>query len=268
MLVSRLADLVRAGRTTMLTGAGCSTGSGIPDYRGTGRPTRRAPIQYREFLASEPTRRRYWARSMAGWPHVATARPNPAHHAIANLERDGWVAGVITQNVDGLHPAAGSQRVVELHGSLARVRCLDCDARSSRAELQDRMRAANAGWSDGMVAPDGDADLPDHCFADFKVQGCLRCGGVLKPDVVFFGETVPRPVVDAAWALLDEADLLLVVGSSLAVFSGFRFVIRASERGVPIAIMNRGPTRGDDRAALRLDGFVEELLPALEAAVG
>ncbi len=262
--VSALADLVRGRRVVALTGAGCSTESGIPDYRGEGRPRRRAPVQYREFVGSEATRRRYWARSLAGWPTIAAAAPNDGHRALAALEERGVIAGVITQNVDGLHRAAGSRRVVELHGALARVRCLACSALGARAELQERLRAANPTWTAAPVAaPDGDADLEDAAFADFVVEVCRRCGGVLKPDVVFFGENVPRPVVDDAWALFAEAELLLVVGSSLAVFSGYRFALRAAERGIPVAIVNRGPTRADDRAALRLDGLAGEVLPAL-----
>jgi NAD+-dependent protein deacetylase sirtuin 4 len=268
--VARLAELLRGRRVVALTGAGCSTESGIPDYRGGGRPPRRAPVQYREFVGSEATRRRYWARAVLGWEAIASARPNPAHDALAALERAGVLAGVITQNVDGLHTAAGSGRVVELHGGLARVRCMGCGARADRAELQDRLLAANPGWRDRVAArgPDGDADLPDDAVAGFRVEPCRRCGGALKPDVVLFGETVPPPVATAAWRLFDEAERLLVIGSSLAVFSGFRFVIRATERGVPVAIVNRGPTRGDDRAAVRLDGAAGTVLPALATALG
>jgi NAD-dependent SIR2 family protein deacetylase len=262
--VTALAELLRGRRVVALTGAGCSTESGIPDYRGEGRPRRRSPVQYREFVGSEATRRRYWARSLAGWPTIAAAEPNDAHRALAALEERGTVAGVITQNVDGLHRAAGSRRVVELHGALARVRCLGCGALAARAELQDRLRAANPGWTaTPSAAPDGDADLEDAAFQDFVLAACRRCGGVLKPDVVFFGENVPRPVAEAAWTLFDEAELLLVVGSSLAVFSGYRFVIRAAERGIPVAIVNLGPTRADDRAALRLDGRAGEVLATL-----
>jgi NAD-dependent SIR2 family protein deacetylase len=265
-----LIRLVRGRKVVALTGAGCSTESGIPDYRGKGRPPRRAPIQYREFVASDAHRRRYWARSVAGWRTIAQARPNPAHQALAALEDAGVVAGVITQNVDGLHHAAGSRRVVELHGSLSRVRCLGCGARVARADLQERLLDANPGWLDraAAAAPDGDAVLPDDVVASFQVDACRRCGGVLKPDVVFFGENVPRPTVEEAWALFDDAELLLVVGSSLAVFSAWRFVLRAGERGVPIAIVNRGPTRGDDRAAVRLDAAAGTALPALVTSLG
>ena len=269
-MLAPLVDLVRGRTVVALTGAGCSTESGIPDYRGEGRPARRAPIQYREFVTSEAARRRYWARAVLGWRAVAEARPNPAHHALAALEEAGVVAGVITQNVDGLHRAAGSRRLIELHGSLARVRCLGCGARCARDELQRRLLDANPGWLDraAAAAPDGDAVLPDEVTTAFRVDGCRRCGGVLKPDVVFFGENVPPPVVADAWALFDRAELLLVVGSSLAVFSGYRFVLRAAERGVPVAIVNRGPTRGDDRAAVRVDGAAGTLLPALVTLLG
>jgi NAD-dependent SIR2 family protein deacetylase len=269
-LLAPLVDLVRGRRVVALTGAGCSTESGIPDYRGEGRPARRAPIQYREFVGSEAHRRRYWARAVVGWSTIAEARPNPAHRALAALEEAGVVAGVITQNVDGLHHAAGSRRVVELHGSLARVRCLGCGARVERAELQRRLLDANPGWLDraAVSAPDGDAVLPDDVVAGFRVDACRRCGGVLKPDVVFFGENVPPPVVEAAWRLFGDAELLLVIGSSLAVFSGYRFVLRAAERGVPIAIVNRGPTRGDDRAVVRLDAAAGAVLSDLVTSLG
>ena len=267
--LAALGALLRGRRVVALTGAGCSTESGIPDYRGEGR-SRRAPIQYQQFVGSEAMRRRYWARAVAGWPTIAAARPNPAHRALAALEERGLVAGVITQNVDGLHGAAGSRRVVELHGALARVRCLGCGARCARDDLQARMLAANPGWLEVLAAaaPDGDAELGDDVIARFVPPACRRCGGALKPDVVFFGENVPRPVVDAAWALFDEAEVLLVVGSSLAVFSGFRFVRRAAERGVPVAILNRGPTRGDPHAAVRLDATAGVALPQLLTLFG
>jgi NAD-dependent deacetylase sirtuin 4 len=266
--LSGLLALARHRRIVALTGAGCSTESGIPDYRGEGRPRRRAPVQFREFVGSEATRRRYWARSLAGWPTLANARPNDAHRALAALEERGAIAGVITQNVDGLHAAAGSRRVVELHGAIARVRCLACGALATRAELQERLRARNPDWTaTAAPAPDGDADVDDAAFERFAVEPCRRCDGVLKPDVVFFGENVPRATVDDAWALFDRAELLLVVGSSLAVFSGYRFVLRARERGVPIAIVNRGPTRADDLAAVRLDGLAGAILPAFAQAL-
>ena len=275
MELGALIQLLRGRRVVALTGAGCSTESGIPDYRGPDtslRPPRtRPPIQHREFVDRADARRRYWARSVLGWSRFSAARPNPAHTALAELEQRGVVAGVITQNVDGLHGAAGSREVVELHGALARVRCLDCAALISRDALQARLLAANPGWLErtrsAEVAPDGDADLPDDLVDGFTVVGCEACGGTVMPDVVFFGGSVPRPTLDAAWALFDRAEALLVIGSSLAVFSGFRFVRRAAERGVPIGILNRGPTRGDGCAAVRLDARAGVALPALARAL-
>jgi len=280
--VDRLVELVHGRRVVALTGAGCSTESGIPDYRGPDAKPR-SPIQHREFVDRPEARRRYWARSVLGWPKLAAARPNPAHHALAVLEHAGVIAGVITQNVDGLHGAAGSRAVVELHGALARVRCLACGAITSRDDLQARLVAANPSFvpdsrslgqtaetrlgpaADARIAPDGDVELAAELVAGFEVVACTACDGVLMPDVVFFGGSVPRDTLDAAWALFDRAELLLVVGSSLAVFSGFRFVRRAAEREIPIVIINRGPTRGDDHARLRIDARSGELLPELAA---
>ncbi|UQA55260.1 NAD-dependent protein deacetylase [Polyangium aurulentum] len=265
-----LADLLRGRRAVALAGAGMSTESGIPDYRGPETARRaRNPMQARQFLAEPTARARYWARSMLGWPRIDAARPNDAHRALAALERSSALTGVITQNVDGLHQAAGSLRVVELHGALARVRCLDCGAHEPRKALQERLLAENPGWDAqaAPLAPDGDADL-EAALCTFRVPPCLACGGVLKPDVVFFGENVPRHVVDAAWSLFDEADALLVVGSSLTVYSGFRFVRRAAERGIPVAIVNIGPTRGDEHAAVRVDARLGDLLPRLATALG
>ena len=268
----RLAQLLRGRRLVVLTGAGCSTESGIPDYRGAGTPPRtRPPIQHREFVERADRRRRYWARSMLGWPQLAAARPNDGHHALAALQAAGVVVGLITQNVDGLHHAAGSRDVVELHGALARVRCLTCPALIARTALQDRLLAANPGWTARArtvtIAPDGDADLPDGLVDDFVVLACPACGGVLMPDVVFFGGSVPRPTLDAAWAAFDRGEVLLVVGSSLTVFSGYRFVRRAAEHQKPVAILNRGPTRGDDHATIRLDASAGHALPALLRAL-
>ena len=256
----------------VLAGAGCSTESGIPDYRGPqGRLRTRKPMQYGEFVRSADARTRYWARSTVGWQRVATARPNRCHEALARLEAEGNVRGVITQNVDGLHQAAGSRRVVELHGSLAHVRCLECGDRVTRADHQARLMEVNAGWMEGEMAsrgtvdaaPDGDADLEKADLQGFEVPGCLQCGGVLKPDVVFFGENVPRATLDDAWALFDEGEVLLVVGSSLTVFSGRRFVYRAVERDVPVAVVNLGPTRADEVAAVKVEGRLGRSLPAL-----
>ena len=246
--LDRLTDLLGEGGCVVLTGAGCSTESGIPDYRGAGRPVRpSSPIQHGAFLGDPLVRRRYWARATLGWERFSKARPNPAHRALAALERAGRVAGVITQNVDRLHQAAGSARVVELHGALADVVCLDCSGREHRVDLQARLLCANPGWLQLAAGsnPDGDADLAPGYVADFQVVGCGTCGGTLKPEVVFFGGSVAAPVLASAWALFEEATALLVVGSSLAVFSGFRFARRAAELGLRMAIVNLGPTRAD-----------------------
>jgi NAD-dependent deacetylase sirtuin 4 len=268
-----LVAVLRGRRLVALTGAGCSTESGIPDYRGPeSSARRRTPIQYQEFVRSEAARARYWARSTVGWRRIATARPNAAHFALAQLEAAGAVAGVITQNVDGLHDAAGSRRVVELHGSLAAVRCLDCGERIARAEFQRRILEVNAEWASHLApieheaAPDGDVELPASALADFCVPVCDACGvGVLKPDVVFFGENVPRPRLDEAWSVFNDGDVLLVIGSSLTVYSGRRFVYRAGEIGMPIAVMNVGPTRADDVAAVKMDAPLGAALPAVAA---
>jgi NAD-dependent SIR2 family protein deacetylase len=261
-----LVGLLRGRRVAVLTGAGCSTESGIPDYRGPGTRARaRNPIQHRAFVGDAAMRARYWARSAIGWPRFSKARPNAAHLALAELEARGAIAGLVTQNVDRLHHEAGSHSVVELHGALADVRCLDCGAREGRADLQARLLAANPGFVDRSfeIAPDGDAELPAEAVAGFVVPGCLACGGVLKPDVVFFGDNVPRPRVDASYAMVDEAEVLLVVGSSLTVFSGYRFVLRARERGIPVAIVNLGETRGDPHATIRVDARAGDVLPVL-----
>jgi len=264
--VEELAAWFRSGRVAILTGAGCSTESGIPDYRGPQtRAHPRKPIQHRDFVEHEATRRRYWARSAIGWPRMASARPNAAHHAIAELEQRGRVTGLITQNVDRLHHKAGSRDVLELHGALADVCCMQCGEHEPREDLQGRILELNPSFSvdDVAVAPDGDAELAAALIDGFRVPACLVCGGVLKPDVVFFGGSVPRERVDAAFAMLDAASALVVVGSSLAVFSGYRFVLRARDRRTPIAIVNRGETRGDPHAALRIDALAGEVLPVI-----
>jgi NAD-dependent SIR2 family protein deacetylase len=264
--IESLAELCRGRSVVVLSGAGCSTESGIPDYRGDGARRRtRPPVQYAAFVRDPRARQRYWARSVLGWPRFSGARPNPAHRALAELERSGVVSGVVTQNVDGLHHAAGSRRVVELHGSLSRARCLSCNQTEDRHELQARLLARNPALAEAEahIAPDGDAELPEDLVDGFAVVDCLACGGVLKPDVVLFGENVPRAVVDDAWSLVDAAGLLLVVGSSLAVFSGFRFVRRAAERHQPIAIVNLGPTRADALATLAIQEPLGAALPEL-----
>ena len=265
-----LVDLLAGRRVVIVSGAGVSTESGIPDYRGEGTRRRaRSPIQYKEFIQSKVGRQRYWARAYHGWPRFRQAQPNPSHRAIARLESAGVVLGVITQNVDRLHQAAGSHRVVELHGALAEVVCLECGAVESRDAVQGRLQSLNSDWRpEGLkLAPDGDADLEGDVIRSFRVADCLRCGGPLKPNVVFFGENVPRPRSDAAWALWHRAEALLVVGSSLAVLSGYRFVKKAPQRDLPVAIVNRGPTRGDAEATVRIDGQLGEVLPALENAL-
>jgi len=265
-----LVQLLRGRRIVALTGAGCSTESGIPDYRGPGTRARaRNPIQHMEFLKRPEVRARYWARSLIGWPRFSVARPNAAHQALADMERTGHVLGLITQNVDRLHHAAGSTRVIELHGALAEVRCLSCESREPRAALQQRLLALNPDFVQRQVElrPDGDAELPVEAVQSFRVADCLRCSGPLKPDVVFFGDNVPRPTVEAAFAMLEEADALLVVGSSLAVFSGYRFVLRASERHMPIGMLNIGESRGDALADVRVQARVGEVLPQLAAAL-
>jgi NAD+-dependent protein deacetylase sirtuin 4 len=268
---SMLVRLCTGKKIVVLAGAGLSTESGIPDYRGPETARRaRNPIQGRQFITDARARVRYWARSMNGFPRIAAARPNFGHKALAALENNGAVSGIITQNVDGLHQAAGSRRVIELHGALARVRCLDCGFIESRSNLQERLIAYNPTWvgREAPIAPDGDADLEAHLFDEFKVPTCLQCSGVLKPDVVFFGENVIPEIKDAAFSLFDESDLLLVVGSSLTVFSGFRFVRRANEKSIPVAIVNLGTTRGDDLATLRLDARLGDILPRLAQALG
>jgi len=267
--LERLASLLRGRRFVALTGAGCSTESGIPDYRGEGRTGPRRPIQHDAYLRRPEVRQRYWARATLGWLRFSAAQPNPAHHALAVLEQAGLLAGIITQNVDRLHHAAGSRRVVELHGALAEVRCLDCAAVEKRDSVQARLMTENPDWVQhaASVAPDGDADLPEQAVAAFRVVTCASCGGVLMPNVVFFGGNVPEVTVRAAWELFDAAEVLLVVGSSLTVYSGFRFVRRASERGVPVAVVNLGPTRADDTVQVRVAERAGEVLPRLAATL-
>ena len=248
--------IARAGRVAVVTGAGVSTASGIPDYRdrnGDWKHTR--PVQYADFVSRPDVRQRYWARSFAGWGRIANARPNPAHKALATLEAGGKVDTLITQNVDGLHHRAGSRRVIDLHGRLQTVRCMGCGKRICREQWQAQLAAANPSWHSDTdyFAPDGDAKLQDEDVSDFVTPDCEACGGFLKPDVVFFGENVPKGRVASAFEALDRAEALLVVGSSLMVYSGYRFARRAAENGKPIAIVNRGRTRADDVATLKID---------------
>ncbi len=275
-------------RVVVITGAGCSTASGIPDYRdAAGAWKRKPPVTYQAFTGDDRVRRRYWARSLVGWPSFGSARPNAAHHALAALERgespgdsvhdsldgppSGPLSGLITQNVDRLHQRAGSRRVIDLHGRLDQIVCLGCGHRLMRASFQQALAAANADWAArwitgaAAIAPDGDADLHDVVFDDFHVPACRRCGGVLKPDVVFFGESVPAERVREARAWIDGADALLVVGSSLAVYSGYRFVRQAAERGIPVAAVNLGITRADPLLSLKIDARCEQVFTELAA---
>jgi NAD-dependent SIR2 family protein deacetylase len=254
-----LAEVLGDRRWLVLTGAGVSTDSGIPDYRGAGAPVR-TPMTIAQFRSGHAARQRYWARSFLGWSSMSTAAPNRTHQMLAALEAGGLLTGLITQNVDGLHAAAGHRDVVDLHGRIDRVICLDCGAVSSRISLQDRLSALNRSFiASGLrTLPDGDVALEDT--AGFVVAACEACGGALKPDVVFFGENVPPPRVDRCRCLVEAAEALVVLGSSLHVFSGRRFVKRAHERGIPIVIVNRGETRGDPWASLKIDGGCAETL--------
>ncbi|MFK8908779.1 NAD-dependent protein deacetylase [Streptomyces sp. YS-3] len=250
-----VADALSTGGVLVLSGAGLSTESGIPDYRGEGGSlTRHTPMTYQDFTASARARRRYWARSHLGWRTFGRARPNAGHRAVAAFGRHGLLNGVITQNVDGLHQAAGSEGVIELHGGLDRVSCLSCGDVSPRRELARRLEEANPGFAPvaAGINPDGDADLTDAQVADFHVVPCTVCGGILKPDVVFFGETVPPRRVARCRTLVAEARSLLVLGSSLTVMSGLRFVRQAAQAGTPVVIVNRDPTRGDQHAVTRV----------------
>jgi NAD-dependent SIR2 family protein deacetylase len=259
-----LTDFIRRHRRLfVLTGAGCSTNSGIPDYRDThGNWKRPQPVTFQAFMSDEATRQRYWARSLIGWRRFGRAQPNATHHALARLEAQGCCELLVTQNVDRLHQAAGSERVIDLHGRLDLVRCMSCERRMPRAEFQDELGRLNADWLtlDAADAPDGDADLECADFAAFRVPSCRVCGGMLKPDVVFFGENVPRDVVATAQHHLAQADAMLIVGSSLMVYSGFRFVRAAADRGLPIAAFNLGRTRADDLLTLKVEQPCEAAL--------
>jgi NAD-dependent SIR2 family protein deacetylase len=254
--------IARHRRVFVLTGAGCSTASGIPDYRDErGDWKRKPPVMYQAFRSQDATYRRYWARAFAGWTRFNAAEPSAAHHALAAWERTGSLTRLVTQNVDGLHQRAGSQLVIDLHGRLDVVLCLGCGERTSRADVQSAMAASNRAWHAAAVAaPDGDADIDAALIDAFDAPRCLSCGGLLKPDVVFFGENVPDARYEDARGALAGADALLVVGSSLMVYSGFRFVRQAHEAGLPIAIVNRGHTRGDEFAALKVEGEVGMIL--------
>lgn len=266
-----LADLLRGRQAAMLTGAGISTPSGIPDYRGPDSPGR-TPMTYQQFVGDPAFRRHYWARNHLGWRHMEAARPNTAHLTLADWERRNVVTGVITQNVDLLHLKAGSRKLVDLHGTYAVVTCLDCGHRQSRWALHEELEQLNPGFLERVasrgaieVAPDADAVLTDT--SDFRMAGCQACSGVLKPDIVYFGESVPAARVHAANDLVDASDLLVVVGSSLTVRSGYRFVRRAVTTGKPVVVVNRGRTRAHDDATLTIDGDCVEVLTLVERAL-
>ncbi len=261
--IDQLAALMRGKRTAVLTGAGISTDSGIPDYRGAGAPVR-TPMTFQDFLSSEERRKRYWAGSHRGWHHFNSAQPNEGHRTLARLETAGFVSGVVTQNVDGLHTHAGSRKVVELHGSTDTVSCLDCGQVFARQAVAAQIERVNPWMSEpvaAQIAPDGDAEV--HDLNDFVLPQCTVCGGRLKPDVVFFGELVPRGTFSQAAALVANSELLLIVGSSLAVNSGIRLLEQARRRNLPVVVVNRGTTKGDTRAAHKLDAGASETLAAI-----
>jgi NAD-dependent SIR2 family protein deacetylase len=264
--VAELGEWIAEGGVVVLSGAGLSTDSGIPDYRGpSGSARRGTPMTYQEFTGDPVARRRYWARSHLGWRTIGEARPNDGHRAVARLQERGAVHGIITQNVDGLHQAAGARDVVELHGNLARIVCLACGEPTPRQEMAARLDAANPAFAGvaSAINPDGDAELADADLDGFTVVDCLACGGLLKPDVVYFGETVPPDRVARSFALVGAARTLLVLGSSLTVMSGRRFVLRAARDGVRVAIVNRGVTRGEPYAGLVIDAPLGIVLPHL-----
>ena len=266
--LSALVDLLQGRHFAVLTGAGISTDSGIPDYRGPNSP-QRTPMTYDQFVNDEAFRRHYWARNHIGWQHMRATQANAGHTALAQLEQRGLVTGVITQNVDLLHQAAGSTRVIDLHGHYNEVICLSCSLVLSRTELDRMLTALNPNFTDAVadveIAPDADAVIAST--EGFRVQPCPRCGGILKPNIVYFGENVPKERVAAAFELVDQSEALLVAGSSLTAMSGLRFVRRAHRDGRPVAIINRGATRGDELADLRMDAGTSPTLTALAAAL-
>jgi NAD-dependent SIR2 family protein deacetylase len=270
--MSALCEFIeRHPRLAVLTGAGVSTSSGIPDYRDElGEWKRARPVEYRPFMTRPEVRQRYWSRSTVGWPLIDNARPNVAHRTLARLESLGFVSLLITQNVDGLHHVAGSRNVIDLHGRLDVVRCMQCDHSMPRADLQRRLLADNPTWADveARVAPDGDVDIAGRDHGDFVVPACPRCDGILKPDVVFFGEPVPRERVARAFDGVVQADALLVVGSSLMVYSGFRFAEAAAAARKPIAAINLGRTRADHLLTLKISEPCTEVLGSLDLDQG
>lgn len=265
--LGRIRDLLGGSRFALLTGAGLSTDSGIPDYRGPGSPPR-SPMTYQEFIRDAANRQRYWARNHLGWSHLRHADPNQGHYAAAHLERRGYLTGLITQNVDRLHEDAGSSNVIDLHGRFDQVVCLDCARTYSRKLLAGMLGELNPDFLEraeatGLVemAPDADATVEDRALiSSFVVAVCPACGGTLKPDFVYFGENVPKDRVVKAYAMVDEAAALVVAGSSLTVMSGLRFVRHAAKDGKHVVIINRGATRGDDKATIKLEAGVSESL--------
>jgi NAD-dependent SIR2 family protein deacetylase len=271
MSLTKTLDLLSPGRVVVLSGAGLSTESGIPDYRGpSGAATRNhQPMTFQTFTQDPLGRRRYWARSHLGWDYISNVRPNAGHQAVAALEHRRIVSGVITQNVDGLHQAAGSRAVIDLHGRLDRVSCLRCSASVPRSAVQRRLAEANPTWAPQVrtINPDGDAELTEDEVLSFQEVNCDRCGGILKPDVVYFGENVPTDRVERSYSLVDAARVLLVLGSSLTVFSGRRFAARAHKNGIPVVIINEGPTRADDIAAVKIESRLGPTLETLLASI-
>ena len=264
--IQQFEELLAAHQWLVLTGAGVSTDSGIPDYRGPESPSR-SPMTYQDFIRSAENRQRYWARAHVGWSRMRHADPNPTHRALVRMQADGQLTGLITQNVDGLHGRAGHRDVIDLHGRIDRVICLECRDVTSRPELHERLARLNPGYESrvGEMAPDGDAVFDET--SDFHVASCRACGGDLKPDVVFFGENVPKDRVARCYSLVAEAQALLVLGSSLHVMSGLRFVKAAHKAGLPIVIVNRGQTRGDGLATLKIDAGCAETLTTAKASI-
>ncbi|NKB38780.1 MAG: NAD-dependent protein deacetylase [Gammaproteobacteria bacterium] len=269
---ARLARYIEQHRSLfVLTGAGCSTASGIPDYRDDkGEWKHSKPVQFQDFIQHRLTRQRYWARSLLGWPRVFAAQPGLAHHALRKLEQAGAIHYLITQNVDRLHQRAGSLRVIDLHGNLERVSCLSCFFQLTRVEMQEKLRKENPAFNEKSheLAPDGDAVLDNYDFSGFHIIDCSHCGGILKPDVVFFGESVPKKRVQMAMQYLQESKALLVVGSSLMVYSGYRFCRAASKSGLPLSALNRGRTRADAELQLKIEDDCGETLQATIELLG
>ena len=266
----QIAGVLKKGDVIAITGAGCSTPSGIGDYRDeNGEWKRRQPVQHKDFVEDHKWRQRYWARSQVGYPEFLRAEPNRAHQLLAEWEARGWIQGIITQNVDRLHQRAGSQSVIDLHGRLDRIICLACQSTSSRGELQTYLERVNPQINDlsksAVMAPDGDADLVTEDYSEYCIPDCEKCGGMLKPDVVFYGDSVPKPVVERAYDWISSANAVLVVGSSLMVFSSFRFVRRAAELSIPIYAINRGKTRGDELFVKKID---EDCVSAMQQING